>query len=59
MASLPGGKLPDRSDFLELDTEQRIRRWKNVIERCRVLADEFNDLAEGRRLAEAALPFPE
>ncbi|MEE8165147.1 MAG: hypothetical protein V3T64_06235, partial [Myxococcota bacterium] len=58
VASLPGGKLPNRNDFLEFDTGERIRRWKNVIERCRVLADEFNDLSEGTRLAEAALPFP-
>ncbi len=58
VASLPGGKLPNRNDFIEFDTHERIRRWKNVIERCRVLADEFNDLAEGTRLSEAALPFP-
>ncbi|HEB91766.1 MAG TPA: hypothetical protein ENI85_19480 [Deltaproteobacteria bacterium] len=56
VASLPGGRVPDRNDFLELDTRERIRRWNDVMDRCRILADEFNDLLEGDRLAEAIEP---
>ncbi len=56
VASLPGGKVPNRDDFLELETSERIERWRTVIDRCRVLADELNDLFEGDRLADAALP---
>jgi len=59
VAMLPGGKVPDRNDFLELETGERIERWHQVIEHCRVLADEFEDLIATDRLAEAALPFPE
>ena len=46
--SLPGGKVPDRNDFLEMETGERIRRWRRVMDDCRVLADELNDLFEGR-----------
>jgi hypothetical protein len=57
VARLPGGKVPDRNDFLELGTEERIRRWRDVVERCRVLADEFHDLIETKRLADVIQPF--
>ena len=57
IATLPGGRVPDRNDFLELDTKQRIIQWHNVMDRCRVLADELNDMLEGNRLAEAVLPY--
>lgn len=57
VASLPGGKVPDRNDFLELDTDARIARWNDVVERSRCLADEFGELIENGRLAEVALPF--
>jgi len=43
-ASLPGAKIPDRSDFLALPTAERIRRWRAVIEHSRRLADELEEL---------------
>lgn len=58
VASLPGSKVPDRNDFLELETEARIERWNDVTERCRVLAEEFEELVESGKLADVALPFP-
>jgi len=57
VAGLPGGRVPDRNDFLELDTKARIRRWQTVVEHCRALADEFDDLLSGGRLADAIEPF--
>ncbi len=57
IATLPGGRVPDRNDFLELDTKQRIRQWHRVMDRCRVLADELNDLFDGNRLGDAILPY--
>jgi len=57
VAKLPGGRVPDRNDFLELDTKERIRQWHIVMDRCRVLADDLNDLLEGDRLAEAVSPY--
>jgi hypothetical protein len=56
--SLPGGRVPDRNDFLTLDTGGRIRQWRQVLDRCRVLADEWRDLIEGGGLADALEPFP-
>jgi hypothetical protein len=58
IATLPGGRVPDRNDFLELDTRERIRQWHRVMDRCRVLADDLNDLLEGNRLADALSPYP-
>ena len=57
VSALPGGRVPDRNDFLRLGTAERIRRWKDVVDRCRVLADELHELIETQRLAEAVLPF--
>lgn len=58
VASLPGAKVPDRNDFLSLSTADRIGRWRAVLERSRVLADEFADLFEtpGDRLPIRPLP---
>ena len=46
VASLPGGKVPDRTDFntyVDQDDE-RISLWKDVVQRCRVLGDELEEL---------------
>lgn len=39
--SLPGGKIPDRSDFKALSTQQRLDYWQLCIERSRELAEDF------------------
>ena len=57
IATLPGGRVPDRNDFLELDSKERIRQWHTVIDRCRVLADDLNDLFDGNRIADSILPY--
>ena len=54
VSALPGGKVPDRNDFLELDTASRIRRWESVQERSRSLADEWIDLIDGGGLGDVA-----
>jgi hypothetical protein len=58
VATLPGAKVPDRDDFLELDTSSRIRQWNSVLDRCRVLADEWIDLIDGSGLADNLETFP-
>ncbi len=55
---LPGGRVPDRNDFLEMETEERFQRWHRVMDECRVLADELNDLFDGKNLADRIRPFP-
>ena len=56
--SLPGGRVPDRNDFLSLDTRSRIRQWRQILDRCRVLADEWRELIESGGLSVALEPFP-
>jgi len=57
VASLPGGRVPDRNDFLELETQERFRRWDDVMNRCRVLADELCDLFDAADLGDRIEPF--
>jgi hypothetical protein len=59
VASLPGGKLPDRTDFARYleDEPGRHRLWRGAYEASRRLADEFEALAQPGRTIEA-LPLP-
>lgn len=59
IATLPGGKLPDRNDFKTFadDEPERIARWRGAIAESRRLADEFAALAE-RGAPVDALPLP-
>ena len=41
LASLPGGKIPDRGDFTRLQPAERIAYWRVCIDRSRELADDF------------------
>lgn len=43
LARLPGGKLPDRSDFQRYGTDhdRRIRDWRRAIAECERIADAF------------------
>jgi len=55
---LPGGKVPDRNDFLELETQERFRQWRRVMHECQVLADELSHLFDARDCADRIEPFP-
>lgn len=55
--TLPGAKVPDREDFATHPTKERQRRWKEAVAASERLADEFEALLEGDRLAEVAVPF--
>ncbi|TVP13252.1 alpha/beta hydrolase [Shewanella sp. KCT] len=39
---LPYGKLPDRNDFSRLNTEERIRYWRQAVQMSEVLADDLD-----------------
>ncbi|GAB5415098.1 MAG: hypothetical protein Cons2KO_27010 [Congregibacter sp.] len=41
VASLPGGKIPDRSDFTRMTPDERQRIWRISVERSRELAEDF------------------
>ncbi len=51
VAGLPGGKLPDRSDFQRWadDVPARIRAWRCALAASQALAEAFADWVEGRR----------
>jgi hypothetical protein len=40
-----------------MSTEERQARWRRVIEACRVLAEDFEELMVGDRLAAVARPI--
>lgn len=41
--SLPFSKIPDRTDFTEMDASQRIKYWKVVLSETKRLSDCFNE----------------
>lgn len=43
VATLPGGKLPDRKDFTGLSREGRVRAWTESVQQAEQLADEWQD----------------
>ena len=47
IASLPHGKIPDRSDFTAMPTAERLEYWGECIERSRELAEAFRELVTG------------
>lgn len=44
IARLPGGKLPDRTDFKHLDSDRRIQHWERAAELGEALVDTFERL---------------
>ena len=57
IARLPGGKIPDRTDFVRMTFEERVRVWRSVVSACHELADDLNDVLENDRLAERLQPL--
>lgn len=49
-ASLPGGKVPDRTDFKTYDHDTRVALWRGVLAETRRLADEFQEAFEKERI---------
>lgn len=49
--SLPGGKIPDRTDFTNFAFKKRVKIWEEVIDRSESLAIEFREIVnEGKNL---------
>jgi hypothetical protein len=53
VASLPGGKIPDRSDFYRFTDAERIPRWDAVLAASEQLGDELRELVVTGRIADA------
>ena len=57
VATLPGGKLPDRKDFTALDDATRMRRWTQAVGECERLADEWRQWLDQGCPASRVLPL--
>ncbi len=55
VATLPGGRIPDRNDFYKFDTDERIRRWQVVVEASEALAQDLELLFDSRDALARAL----
>jgi hypothetical protein len=51
IARLPDGKVPDRTDFVRMSENRRIRLWWEVVKACEELAEELNDVLDKDQLA--------
>ncbi len=49
--SLPLKKIPDRTDFTQLDSKVRIKYWFEVIEKTAELAEDFHEFFEKQNVA--------
>ena len=52
VASLPGGKIPDRRDFYSMPEAERMRRWQAVVDASEALGAELRELVETGRIAD-------
>ncbi len=57
VAKLPGGKIPDRQDFVDLTNQERQRRWRDVVAECQRLGDELAECVSQDLWAEVAEPL--
>ena len=56
-ANLPGGKVPDRTDFRRYGQAGRVDLWRRVVAECKALADELYEVIETDRLAARLQPL--
>jgi hypothetical protein len=57
IASLPNGKVPDRTDFVNFSTEERMRMWRTAVSQCQAMADELNDVLDKGQMAARLQPL--
>ncbi len=57
IASLPHGKIPDRSDFTKMGEDERIAYWEKCVARSREVAEDFVALIEGNDPLDGATVF--
>ena len=54
---LPGGKIPDRSDFKNYSENERISNWKRVTSETDRMADDFMSIVDKSEWAKRAKPL--
>lgn len=59
VATLPGGKIPDRQDAFDFpDYKDRRPRWDKAVQECEKMAEEFAQIDQQQRWAEVTQPLP-
>jgi len=54
VVSLPGGKIPDRDDFVKMNDRDRIAAWRTVIKLGETMGEELHALLESGRIGAVA-----
>ncbi len=57
VSTLPHGKIPDRTDFTRYTPAERVAAWRNCVQACERLADEFNEVMVKDQLAARLQPL--
>ena len=57
VASLPGGKIPDRKNFSAFSESERMRRWQGVLDASERLGDELRELIASGRISDHVRPW--
>lgn len=57
VSKLPNAKIPDRADFLNYSTQERMTAWRSCVAACEELADEFNEVMARDQLAARLQPL--
>ena len=57
LASLPGGRIPDRRDFFDYPESERMTRWQTILDASAALGEELHELIETGRLIDAVVPW--
>ena len=57
VSRLPNAKIPDRSDFVNMTEEQRMRSWREAVSACKELADDLADVLDNGKLAARLQPL--
>ena len=50
VATLPGGKIPDRTDFLTYPPKERVKVWRKTVAACERMAADFMEIMEQESL---------
>jgi hypothetical protein len=58
VASLPYGKIPDRTDFTELNASTRIKYWKTVFSETQKTADTLSNWLDSGDIVKNIKPMP-
>jgi hypothetical protein len=57
VSRLPNAKIPDRTDFVNMSQDHRMRSWRNAVAACRELADDLADVLDKGQLPARLQPL--